>query len=171
MLSADQIVAILGLTPHPREGGFFLESYRSDERIPAELLPGRKAVHHCLGTAIYYLLTAETRSTIHRLASDEIFHFYLGDPVMLLVLDPDQGGQIVILGPDLAGGQSVQVVIPKATWFGACLVAGGKWSLMGTTMAPGFEYPDYEDGNRDELVQKFPEHADLITRLTLEPSA
>lgn len=169
MQSADQIIARLGLKPHPREGGYFLESYRSDESIPAELLSGRAPCPHRLGTAIYYLLSPETRSTIHRLASDEIFHFYLGDPVMMLILKSDRGGRIVTLGSDLAGGHSVQMIIPRATWFGACLVPGGKWALMGTTMAPGFEYSDYEDGRRDELVRRFPEHAELITRLTLDP--
>src|SRR5581483_11176343 len=97
-------------------------------------------------TAIYYLLTPDTVSAMHRLATDEIFHFYLGDPVEMLQLRPDGSHRVAILGPDLDAGQRPQIVVPRGVWQGARLVPGGRFALLGTTVAPGFDYADYETG-------------------------
>ncbi|MFI5326926.1 MAG: cupin domain-containing protein, partial [Candidatus Rokuibacteriota bacterium] len=152
MLSVEALRRILGLVPHPVEGGYFAEIYRSADLIPASGLPSRYRTTRAAGTAIYYLLTPDTFSAMHRLASDEIFHFYLGDPVEMLHLHPDGTHQIIVLGPDLETGQRPQVVVPRDTWQGARLIPGGQYALMGTTVAPGFDYADYETAPRARLL-------------------
>ena len=124
----EQIIERLGLSPHP-EGGCYRETYRSNEKIPPSALPGRYVGERCFGTAIYYLLTPGTFSRLHRLASDEIFHFYLGDPATMLQLHPDGEGRQITLGPDLLAGQHVQVVVPRGVWQGTVLSEGGRFAL------------------------------------------
>lgn len=157
----DQMISSLGLEPHPEEGGFYRETYRSAVR---------HGDSHDLCTAIYYLLTPETMSEMHRLPSDEIFHFYMGHAVEMLQLMPDGSGRVVRIGTDLAAGERPQVVVPAGTWFGSRLVAGGEFALLGCTVAPGFEFADYESGERAGLVQAYPEHAELISALTHAPA-
>jgi predicted cupin superfamily sugar epimerase len=166
MLTAQEIITLLHLKSHPEEGGFYRETYLSDETIPAANLPPRYSSERAFGTAIYYLLTPETCSSLHRLKSDEIFHFYLGDPVTMLQLHPDGSSQEIILGQDIANGHQLQVVVPRHTWQGSYLMAGGQVALMGTTMAPGFDYADFEAGERDALMAKYPGKKELIIRLT-----
>jgi predicted cupin superfamily sugar epimerase len=166
MLTAKDVIALLGLEPHPTEGGYFLETYRSAEIIQPEALPDRYAGGRLASTAIYYLLTAETFSEMHRLKSDEVFHFYLGDPVEMLQLWPDGSGRVVTLGADIAGGMMPQLVVPHGVWQGARLASGGSFALLGTTVAPGFDYADYESGDRDELMDAYPKFCDLIFALT-----
>ncbi len=166
MLTAEEIIELLGLVPHPAEGGFFRETYRSAEAVAADALPDRYGAPRSFSTAIYYLLTPETCSRMHRVAGDEVFHFYLGDPVTMLQLSPDGGSEVVTLGPDIAAGQQLQVVVPAGHWQGCCLIEGGRLALMGATVAPGFEYADYEDGDRGELLGQFPSERGLIVRLT-----
>lgn len=160
MLTAETIIAALGLEPHAVEGGYFRETYRSTESIP------RAAGTRSVGTAIYYLLTPQTVSAMHRLPGDEIFHFYLGDPVRMLQLGPDGISQTLTLGSDILAGQALQIVAPGKTWQGSHLIEGGEFALLGATMAPGFDYADYEPGKRGELIAQFPDRAELIRRLT-----
>lgn len=167
MASADDLIRLLGLQPHPKEGGFFRETYRAAESIPAEALPARYRSARSHATCIYYLLTPGTFSALHLLQSDEIFHFYLGDPVRMLQLGPDGSGRTIVLGPDLFAGQQVQVVVPRGVWQGSVLEPGGAFALLGCTVAPGFEYVDYEHGRREELRRAYPQFADWIERLTL----
>jgi predicted cupin superfamily sugar epimerase len=157
MLTAQDIITALDLRPLPREGGYYRETYRSAEPLPGRL---RK-----LSTAIYYLLTKDTFSALHRLPSDELFHFYLGDPVSMLQLRPDGTGKVITLGPDILEGQAPQVVVPAGVWQGSWLESGS-FALLGTTMAPGFDFTDYEAGDRAELTRTYPEFANLIARLT-----
>src|SRR6185369_1787456 len=117
--------------------------------------------------AIYYLLTPDTFSALHRLPADELFHFYSGDPVEMLQLAPDGSGRVVLIGNDLEAGQRPQVVVPRGTWQGCRLLAGGKVALLGTTVAPGFEFSHYEGGVRMELSAGYPDFSELITALTL----
>ncbi len=166
MLTADKIIALLNLKPHPEEGGYFVETYRSSETISEKALPNRYKGVRSFGTAIYYLLTPETFSTMHRLQSDEIFHFYLGAPVEMLQLWPDGSGRILILGTDIMNGMKPQAVIPKGVWQGAKLIKDGKFALLGTTVSPGFEFVDYESGRRDELVKSYPQYREWIIALT-----
>jgi uncharacterized protein len=165
MITVEQIIAILKLAPHP-EGGFFSETFRSHEKIPSAALPGRYTGDRNHGTAIYYLLTPGTCSAMHRVASDEIFHFYMGDPVEMLQLSPGEAGSITIIGTDLIHGMSPQVVVPHGTWQGSRLVPGGEFALLGATVAPGFDFRDFELGDREELVSRYPDFGKLITALT-----
>ena len=165
MMTADQIINSLRLKPHPEEGGYFVETYRSEECILKEALPDRYDGGRSFATAIYYLLTPDTFSSLHRLQSDEIFHFYLGDPVEMLQLWPDGGGKVVILGPDILDGMVPQVIVPRGIWQGARVVQGGKCALLGTTVAPGFDFRDYESGRRDVLVKAYPQFRDFIVAL------
>jgi predicted cupin superfamily sugar epimerase len=165
MLSADDVIHLLGLQPHPVEGGFFRETYRSVELIPATALPRHRG-DRSLGTAIYYLLKPGHVSEMHILPGDEIFHFYVGSPVRMLQLWPDGSGREVVLGPDLAAGQVPQVVVPAGVWQGTHLLGDDGFALLGATMAPGFDYADYIGGQRSELTAKWPAYAELIEKLT-----
>lgn len=165
-MTADEVIRLLQLTPLELEGGFFRETYRSRWMIPGEhLLEGMQG-QRSIGTAIYYLITPESYSTLHRLPGSEIFHFYLGDPVVMLQLHPDGTTAMVTLGQDLASGQQPQVVVRGGVWQGLRLAPGGKWALLGTTMSPGFDYADYETGVREELAAQYPEVAEEIGRYT-----
>jgi predicted cupin superfamily sugar epimerase len=166
MPTADQIRTLLHLKPHPEEGGYFIETYRSSEAISKKALPSRYTGRRSFGAAIYYLLTTETFSAMHRLRSDEIFHFYSGDPVEMLQLWPDGSGRVVILGSDILNGMQPQVVIPRGVWQGARLLKNGKFALLGATVSPGFEFADYESGRRDELVKSYPKFRGLIIALS-----
>ena len=166
MLTAEDIIQLLGLKPHPKEGGYFKEIYRSDETIPLSCLPKRYTADKSFSTAIYYLLTPETFSAIHKLDTDEIFHFYLGDPVTLLQLLPNGSSQQLTLGSNIAKGEHLQLVVEKDVWQGSFLNEGGQFALLGTTVAPGFDFSGYTHGDREELIQKYPNEKDLITRLT-----
>jgi predicted cupin superfamily sugar epimerase len=167
MPTADELIKTLQLQPHPKEGGYFRETYRAAESWPATVLPPRYQSERSACTAIYYLLTPNTFSALHRLQTDEIFHFYLGGPVRMLQLFPDGSGRTLLLGPDLSAGQQLQVVVPRGVWQGSVLEAG-EFALLGCTVAPGFEYRDYESAGRPALLQQYPEFADLIRRLTPE---
>ena len=166
MLTADQIKKLLHLNPLPIEGGFFAEVYRSDIVLPKSALPGTYSGDRSLSTAIYYLLTPNTFSALHKLRGDEMFHFYLGDPVEMLLLKPDGTGEGVVLGQDIASGMRLQHVVPGGTWQGSRLVPGGKYALLGTTMAPGFDVQDYEPASRDYLRARYAKYAALISILT-----
>jgi predicted cupin superfamily sugar epimerase len=165
-MTAKQIVTLLHLKPHLEEGGYFIETYRSLESIPEKALPDRYQGYRSYSTAIYYLLTPETFSCIHRLQSDEIFHFYLGDPAEMLQLRPDGSGKVLILGPDILEGMRPQVIAPRGVWQGARLLPGGRFALLGTTVSSGFEHRDYESGKRDFLLQAYSQFRDLIMALT-----
>jgi uncharacterized protein len=168
--TADEVKKLLNLEPHPREGGWFRQTWRAEESLPASALPARYAAGReagrAAGTAIFYLLESGTFSEMHRLASDEVFHFYLGDPVEMLQLFPDGTGRTLILGSDLTEGQLVQTVVPRGVWQGSRLAPGGALALLGCTVSPGFEYADYESGARAELTQAWPEWAEKIRALT-----
>lgn len=165
-MTAEELIRLLGLQPHPREGGFFRETYRAGETLASASLPARYGSDRSVSTAIFYLLTPGTFSALHRLASDEVFHFYLGDPVRMLQLKEDGSSDTFVLGHDLLAGQQVQLVVPRGVWQGSLLEPGGKWALLGCTVAPGFDYADYEAGSRADLVARYPAQADLIQRLT-----
>jgi uncharacterized protein len=169
MLTVETLRALLGLHPHPVEGGYFAETYRSAEHVPAGALPPRYAGARAVSTAIYYLLTPDTFSAMHRLASDEVFHFCLGDPVEMLQLWPDGSHRVVLIGPDLEAGERPQVVVPHGVWQGARLRSGGRFALLGATVAPGFDYADYETPIRAALLLTHPIAHDLILTLTREP--
>src|SRR5690348_2628339 len=150
-MSADELIKRLNLKPHP-EGGYFSETYRSSGTIQSSST-GQK--DRAFSTAIYYMLVEGSRSRFHRLSSDEVFHFYMGDPVTWVLLGME-GAKKVVLGNDLKKGQQFQLVIPAGTWFGGYLNEGGKYALMGTTVAPGFDFADFVLAKREELLRLFP---------------
>jgi predicted cupin superfamily sugar epimerase len=167
MPTAQELIAALGLKPLPVEGGFYRDTYRADLTLPAAALAPRYPAGRTASTAIYYLLTPDTFSAFHRLPADEVYHFYLGDPVELVLLGPRDGeGEVVTLGPDVLSGQKPQAVAPRGVWQGSALKPGGRVALLGTTVAPGFEFADYESGGRAALESAFPDFADRVRRLT-----
>ena len=157
---ADDVKKMLGLEPHPIEGGSFRQTYISAGTV--KLARGQRAY----GTAIYYLLEAGTFSEMHMLESDEVFHFYLGDPVEMLQLLPDGRSALLTLGQDLRAGQKVQVVVPAGVWQGTRLAGDGRMALLGCTVSPGFDYADYRGGSYAELAAKWPREAEQIRGLT-----
>jgi hypothetical protein len=165
---AAWLIEALGLVPLPGEGGYYRQTFVADESVPAAALPARYGRPKALCTAIYFLLTAEPDcfSALHRLPTEEIYHFYLGDPVEMLLLHPDGRDERILLGPDLPAGQRVQQVAPRGAWQGSRLVAGGRFALLGTTMAPGFDPQDFELGERGALSARYPAAAGLVRALT-----
>jgi uncharacterized protein len=165
-MTVGEIKSLLNLVPLPLEGGHFAETYRSAGVIPPSALSPvyQGARRYC--TAIYFLLTPDSFSAMHRLPSDEVFHFYLGDPVEMFQIMPDGTGKTMILGSDIRNHQHPQLVVPGNHWQGAHLVADGRWALLGTTVAPGFEFADYEHGICAKLVAEYPEHSAMIAALT-----
>ncbi|MET9445931.1 cupin domain-containing protein [Streptomyces cinerochromogenes] len=155
MTTPDELIAHYGLEPIPREGGLFRRTWAGPERPD-----GRPE-----GTAIVALLTAGDFSALHRLPSAETWHFYLGDPLRLLLLAPDGSTRTPVLGPDLRAGQQPQLTVPARTWMGARVAGGGAWTFFGCTMAPGFTYADYEHGDAADLTARYPSEAALITEL------
>jgi uncharacterized protein len=155
---ADTIRRLLGLVPLEPEGGAYAETWRSRTTLPGSA--------RAVGTAIYYLLEPGTFSALHRLATDEVFHFYLGDPVEMLMLEPGGGGRVVRLGPDPCAGERPQHVVPAGTWQGTRLAPGGRLALLGTTMAPGFEPGEFELGARAALIEGWPAQRGMIEALT-----
>lgn len=165
-MTADELIRHLDLQPHPKEGGYFRETYRSAESFSQ--LPQRYVGPRSASTAIYYLLTPHTFSALHRLQTDEIFHFYLGDPIRMLQLDANGAGRTLVLGSNISAGQQLQVIVPRGVWQGSCLEPGGAFALLGCTVAPGFEYADYESGYRAALTAQYPHFSDMIRRLTID---
>lgn len=154
------------LQPHP-EGGYFREIYRAKELIPVKALPARFKGPHAFSTSIYYLLAGKQISSLHRIASDEQWHFYDGTTLCLVMIAPDGKLMQVRLGRDADSGERFQVVIPAGTWMGAQLAAHSGYALIGCTVAPGFDYKDFEAGRRSDLLKQFPRHRKLILELTL----
>ena len=162
MLSIENLIKKFDLKAHP-EGGYFKEYYRSSEIISRQALPSRFKGDRCFSTSIYILLPAGSISRLHRIASDEIWHFYLGGPLELLQLFPDGKMEKIVLGQDVEAGQMLQHVVPAGCWFGAKPVEGSAYSFVGCTVAPGFDFEDFELADIDALCRQFPHlTADLL---------
>ena len=166
MLTAEEVRKLLKLEPLAHEGGIYAETYRSTHTLPKEVLSKCTAGDRSLSTAIYYMLTPDTFSAMHRLKGDEVYHFYLGDPVEMLQLKPDGTAEAILLGQNIGGGMRLQQVVRGGTWQGSRLAPGGKFALLGTTMSPGFDPADFELGNRDQLSTAYPMYSPLIAMLT-----
>jgi predicted cupin superfamily sugar epimerase len=166
-MTADEVKKLLGLTPHPREGGSFLRTYESSEILqPSAFERGRYGGPRNIATAIYYLLEPDSFSRMHRLGSDEMFHFYAGDPIEMLQLQSHGNGSIIRIGNNLERGERPQVLVRRGIWQGSRLAPGGAWALLGCTVSPGFTYSDYETGSRAELSAQWPAFAERIADLT-----
>ena len=166
MTTAEEIIKALRMKSLAVEGGFYCETYRAEGIIPKAALPGQYGSDRRFGTAILYLIDRNTFSSLHRIKSDEIFHFYMGDPVTMLQLMPDGSSQVITLGHDILHNQQVQVVVPKNTWQGCFVNDGGEFALMGTTVTPGFEFEDFKAADREQLLKQYPDQRELILRLT-----
>lgn len=166
MISAAEVMRLLDLKPLPGEGGFYRETYRSSDRLAATALPGRYTAVKSACTAMYYLLTPDTFSALHRLPTDEVYHFYAGDPVEMLLLGEPGVGEVVTLGNNLESGHRPQYVVPRGVWQGSRVRHGGAWALLGTTMAPGFDFTDFEAGDCQTLMIAYPAYTKMIQALT-----
>ncbi|HEY3381882.1 MAG TPA: cupin domain-containing protein [Vicinamibacterales bacterium] len=162
---ADGWIAALRLQPHP-EGGHFAETYRSADVIPASGLPPRFGGPRACSTAIYFLLKGHQVSRLHRLKSDEMWHFYAGSAATVHVIESTGTLRELRLGPDLERGESLQVAVSAGCWFGATVEDTRSFTLMGCTVSPGFAYEDFELGDRQWLMEHYPQHRQLIERLT-----
>lgn len=167
-ITAEEIIKKLQLIPLIDEGGLYRQTYKSSIIVSQKDLPPHYTGDRSIATYIYYLLTDDddSFSAMHRLPGDEVYHFYLGDPVEMLLLMPDGTSQIMVLGSDLRLGQQVQFVVPHGAWQGLRLLDGGKFALLGTSMSPGFEFADFELGERALLMQEYPEWREMIEVLT-----
>ncbi len=160
-----ELVAALGLVPHP-EGGFYAETYRSPESVRAEHLPARFGGDRPFATAIYFLLKSGHPSHLHRLHADELWHFHEGSPVAIHILDPGGEHRTIRLGPAIGEGETFQAAIPAGCWFGAEVLVPNSYTLVGCTVAPGFDFADFEMGERGSLVAAYPAQWEMIERLT-----
>ncbi len=162
---ADEWIRALQLEPHP-EGGYFREVYRSEERLDASALPGRYGASRSTGTSIYFLLPGNRFSAFHRLKSDEIWHHHDGCAAVIPIIDAEGNLETMRLGKNAAAGERPQAEIPRGCWFAAAPADPESYTLAGCSVAPGFEYGDFELGKREELLALFPAHRDLILRFT-----
>jgi predicted cupin superfamily sugar epimerase len=164
---AAEIIARLGLKPHP-ERGFFAETYRAKASVSAATHPAARSA----STAIYFLVTSDAPATfLHRLISDEVFHLYEGGPLDIVRLFPDGESDVARLGLDLAKGERPQIVIPARAWFGTELAPTATHCLVGCTVAPGFDFADFELADGPELARQYPAMGDRIARLSGRPRA
>lgn len=165
-IDADEIIELLDMKPLPEETGYYAETYRAKGVIPKASLPGIYTGDRSYSTAIYYMLTEGMKSHLHKITSDEAWHFYSGDPLSLVQISPEGNLEEVILGHDLKEGQRPQHVVPAGYWFGAMAKTSDcGFSLIGATVAPGFEFDDFTLGDPAELIGKFPDCKDWIERL------
>jgi predicted cupin superfamily sugar epimerase len=165
MTTAQGWIERLGLQRHP-EGGYYRETYRAADQIAAEALPGRYSGPRHAATSIYFLLTDREFSALHRLKSDEVWLFHAGSDLTVHVIDPDGTYRAHRVGLDLDRGAEPQAVVPAGCWFGSTVDEPGGYALVGCTVAPGFDFADFELARRAELTRAFPQHAELIARLT-----
>lgn len=155
-MQARELIERFGLLPHP-EGGHYRETYRSGGTIPAAALPPAFGGDRQYSTAIVFLLENGDVSRLHRIRSDEIWHFYGGGPLRLAMISPEGAVREIVLGSDIGAGKHVQTIVPAGVWFGAKPCAGTAFSLVGCTVAPGFDFADFEMGEREALKTAFPE--------------
>ena len=164
-LQLKQIILNLRLQPHP-EGGFFRETYRSTGVINPESLNSQYNGFRNYSTCIYFLLTSDVFSAFHRIHQDEIWHFYIGSPIYLHIITEDGEYSKTAIGCDIAQGQIPQFVVPGESWFAATVINSDDYSLLGCTVSPGFDFSDFELPSRNVLIERFPQHKEIITKLT-----
>jgi uncharacterized protein len=160
----EMLIKKFEMLPHP-EGGWFKENYRSGEEIEAHALPTRFNDRRVFSTAIYFLLEQGNFSAFHRIKSDECWHFYAGDTLLIYVIDASGELQVIELGNDFAKDQQVQFVVPANCWFASRPAPGSLFSFVGCTVAPGFHFADFELANAESLCAVYPQHAAIIEEL------
>lgn len=155
----------LRMQPHP-EGGYFAETYRSPETLAADALPTRFSGSRSFATAIYFLLEGHQFSTLHRIQADELWHFYAGDALDVFVISENGDLETIRLGPNPDAGDVFQAVVPARRWFGAKPVYPDGYALVGCTVAPGFDFQDFELADQAAMLADFPQHRVVIESLT-----
>jgi len=163
--TASYWIEKLELQPHP-EGGYFRQTYRAETTIARAALPAGFAGDRAASTAIYFLLEGQNFSAFHRLKSDEVWHFYAGSPLSVHVIDPAGSYSCLRLGNDPDAGQVFQAVVRKSFWFASHVEDWASWALVGCTVAPGFDFEDFEMASRESLLREYPQHRENIERLT-----
>ena len=164
-MNADKLIRLYDLQPHP-EGGWYKQTYKSDEKIPADALPQRFQRERSFSTAIYFLLEKGNFSAFHKIKSDECWHFYKGDPLYVYIIGLNGEFNTITIGNDFERGQHCQYVVPANCWFASCPAEGSEYCFVGCTVAPGFDFEDFELADRDMLIEEYPSHKELITKLT-----
>jgi predicted cupin superfamily sugar epimerase len=165
MTPANAWIAALQLKPHP-EGGYYRETYRAEERVAREHLPARFSGDRAFSTAIYFLLSGEDFSALHRIKQDEVWHFYDGSSIILHIIDPDSNYSTIRVGRNIQRGEVPQAVVKAGCLFGATVSDASSYALSGCTVAPGFDFADFEMPNRAELCALYPAHQSIIEQLT-----
>ena len=166
--TAAALIKYFNMQQVPQEGPWFTLTYSSADVLPQSALPARYDGSRAAGSAIIALITRSEFSAMHRLKTDEMWHYYGGDPLKMLVLHPDGHGEVVVLGPDVLGGQKLQYVVPQDSWQGSLPMGNtpDTYSIIGNTLAPAFSYSDFEMGYRGELQQRYPQYREMIAKLT-----
>ncbi|WP_259015432.1 cupin domain-containing protein [Emticicia fluvialis] len=165
MKTAQYWIEKYQMQAHP-EGGYFAENYRAAETIRQDALPKRFEGDRNFSTGIYFLLEGHQFSALHRIKSDEIWHFYYGSPLYVFYIDNQGLVQTIKLGNNPENGEVFQAVVPAGVWFGSKPAQADGFSLVGCTVAPGFDFADFELGAREKLVSEYPEHGEIIKMLT-----
>jgi predicted cupin superfamily sugar epimerase len=155
----------LRLEAHP-EGGYFRQTYKAELVLPKAALPAGFMGARAASTAIYFLLEGKNFSAFHRLRSDELWHFYAGEPLVVHVIEPEGKYSVILLGRDLEEGQVPQAVVRAGCWFASHVADWESFAVVGCTVAPGFDFEDFEMGKREELGARYPQHREVIERLT-----
>ena len=164
-MNANYFISHLQLQPHP-EGGFFKETYRAEETITEEALPERFSGKRNFCTAIYYLLRQGEHSLFHRIKSDECWHFYAGETLLIHVIEPAGKYYCIKLGSNIYVGETFQFVVPAMAWFAAEPAVESLYSLVGCTVSPGFDFSDFEMADKTNLLASFPQYKEVISRLS-----
>ena len=164
MSIVNTLIQRYSLEPHP-EGGWFKQTYKSKEQIIAGALPKRFGASRFFSTAIYFLLEKENFSAFHRIKSDECWHFYAGDPLLIYIIEQTGELKVISLGSDHEKGQSFQYVVPANCWFASRPAPESEYCFVGCTVSPGFEFEDFELANATELSVMYPQHNSIIIEL------
>lgn len=165
-ITYKEVIETLGLTPLPEEGGYYKEVYRSEETISKEGLPERYEGGRSFGTDIYFLIHKGEVSKFHRLKSDEIWYYHFGGPITVVEITPDGEMKKVEMGSDIERGERLKYIFKKGSWFGAYTSPDTEFALLSCVVVPGFEFSDFEVGNRDALLKKYPHAREEIEKLT-----
>ena len=164
-MTVDSLVKKLELLPHP-EGGYYKETYRSPVRLNKEALPDGFEGNRDKATAIYFLIEKNNFSALHKIKSDETWHFYAGDALEVIEIDKEGNLKTSLIGNRIEQGEVFQYTVPANTWFGSRVKKGGNYSLVGCTVAPGFDFVDFVMADRIELIATFPAHKKIIEEMT-----
>ena len=165
MLRKEELIDKLQLEKHP-EGGYFKETYRSEILLPDSALPSEFTSGRNASTCIYFMLTSDEFSAFHKVNQDEAWHFYLGETITLHMISPEGEYSQVSIGNDFGQNETPQFVVPAQHWFAAEIKTEDSFALVGCTVAPGFDFDDFELAEQQELQQIFLQHKEIIQRLT-----